>query len=425
MGKQNVSKRMRGLLAAGLWTCALTVCPLYGEAALPTHPLPSSPAATGTGSAGKTESGIRIRVDRREKTEISKPVPGENAADRIWSRVKEDNTPEKNVPENRTRQNETPQETVRDRAVPPDRTIPSGRTVEPVIPPVSGSGYTEAEIREQIQRKYTQPRPEFRLVSGAFAGSGYRPGMLDVKIPTMFFPPDVMQDVSETLPENPDGTFGTRTRDDREGETGSYSPEAQKQLAEQTGRIIGAVSAPAQNKATVHPGRAAARTKYKTITVQVPVPAPSPFRPLAKGDFYWYSNHQGHYVTALPGSLPQNPLLQVPATGPMLIRDAGQHEFMAVTVDDPADTYYYKNQDTFPGYGKAVPVFTETRKTAQGDDVSIKYIRRYVDGQQCLIVDSSAKRAGKTYRVAVVFPESKQYEYLPKALYIIENLKGI
>ena len=108
----------------------------------------------------------------------------------------------------------------------------------------------------------------------------------------------------------------------------------------------------------------------------------------------------------------------------MLIRDAGRHEFMAVTVDDPADTYYYKNQDTFPGYGKALPVFTETRKNVQGDDVTIKYIRRYVDAQQCLIVDSSGKRAGKTYRIAVIFPESKQYEYLPKALYVIENLKG-
>ena len=416
MGKKNVSKRMRGFLAAGFWTCILTVCPLYGEAALPTHPVPSSPAAAGTGSPGKAESGIRIRVDRTEKAESSASGPKENAADRIWSKAKGDHVSVKSAPENRPRQNETPEVTVR------NREIPSGRTAEPVIPPVIGSGYTEAEIREQIQRKYTQPRPEFRLLSGAFAGSGYRPGTMDVKIPTLFFPPDVMQDVSETFLENPDGTFGTRTREDRTGGLSSYGAEAQQQLLKQAGEKTGE-NVPAS--APLHPGPAAARTKYKTITVQVPVPAPSPFRPLAKGDFYWYSNHKGNYVTALPGSLPQNPLLQVPATGPMLIRDAGQHEFMAVSVDDPADTYYYKNQDTFPGYGKAVPVFTETRKTAQGDDVSIKYIRRYVDGQQCLIVDSAAKRAGKTYRVAVVFPESKQYEYLPKALYIIENLKGI
>ena len=416
MGRKNVSKRMRGLLAASLWAFALTVCPLCGEAALPTHPLPSSPAASGTGSAGKAESGIRIRADRTEKAEGSVSAPKENAADRIWSKAKGDHVSVKSAPENRPRQNETPEVTVR------NREIPSGRTAEPVIPPVIGSGYTEAEIREQIQRKYTQPRPEFRLVSGAFVGSGYRPGTLDVKIPTLFFPPDVMQDVSETFLENPDGTFGTRTREDRTGGLSSYGAEARQQLLKQTGEATGE-RAPAS--AQLPPGPAAARTKYKTITVQVPVPAPSPFRPLAKGDFYWYSNHKGNYVTALPGSLPQNPLLQVPATGPMLIRDAGQHEFMAVSVDDPADTYYYKNQDTFPGYGKAVPVFTETRKTAQGDDVSIKYIRRYVDGQQCLIVDSAAKRAGKTYRVAVVFPESKQYEYLPKALYIIENLKGI
>lgn len=410
MGKKNVSKRMRGLLAAGLWTCALTVCPLYGEAALPTHPLPSSPAT------GKAESSSRMLADRSEKTESSKPVRGENATDRIRSKAKGNHIPVKIVPENRPTQDETPQETVR------NTEISLGRNEEPVILPVGGSGYTEEEIRQQMIGRYAVPRPEFRLLSGAFAGSGYLPGTLDVKIPTLFFPPDVMQDVSETFLENPDGTFGTRPREDRTGDLSSYGAEARQQLLKQTGETTGE-HAPAS--AQLHPGPAAARTKYKTITVQVPVPAPSPFRPLAKEDFYWYNNHKGHYVTALPGSLPQNPLLQVPATGPMLIRDAGQHEFMAVSVDDPADTYYYKNQDTFPGYGKAVPVFTETRKTAQGDDVSIKYIRRYVDGQQCLIVDSAAKRAGKTYRVAVVFPESKQYEYLPKALYIIENLKGI
>ena len=412
MGRRIVSKRIRGLLAAGLWAFALTVCPLCGEAALPTHPVPSSPAGEGTGSAGKVESGIRIR---EEKTESSKPIPGENAADRIRSKAKGNHASVKSSPENRSRQEETEQEMVRNKAIPTDR------TAESVIQPVGRSGYTEAEIREQIQRKYAQPRPEFRLLSGAFVGSGYRPGTLDVKIPTMFFPPNVMQDVSETFLENPDGTFGTRTREDKTGGLSSYGAEAQQQLLKQAGEKTGErvpVSAPLQ------PGPAAARKKYKTIIVQVPIPAPSPFRPLAKGDFYWYSNHKGQYVTALPGSLSRDPLLEVPASGPMLIRDAGQHEFMAVTVDNPEDTYYYKNQDTFPSYGKAVPVFKETRKNIQGDDVSIKYIRRYVDGQQCLIVDSAAKREGKTYRVAVVFPESKRYEYLPKALYIIENLKG-
>lgn len=409
MGRKNVSKKIRGLLAAGLWAFSLAACPLYSEAALPTHPLPSRPAI------GKTVSGAGAQADRPEKAESSKPVPAENAADRIWSEVKEDNTPQKSVPENRPRQEETVQGAVRSRAISP------GRTAEPVILPVSGSGYTEAEIRQQMIQRYASPRPEFRLVSGAFAGSGYRPGTMDVKIPTLFFPPDVMQDVSETVPENPDGTFGTRTREDKTGGLSSYGAEARQQLLKQEGEKNGQR---VTETAPLRSGPAAAKPKYKTFTIQVPVPAPSPFRPLTKGDFYWYSNTKGHYVTALPGSLSRDPLLQVPANGPMLIRDAGQHEFMAVTVDDPADTYYYKNQDTFPSYGKTVSVFTETRKNIQGDDVSIKYIRRYVDGQQCLIVDSAGKRAGKTYRVAVVFPESKQYEYLPKALYIIENLKG-
>ena len=374
MRRKNVSKRIRGLLAAGLWAFSLTVCPLYGEAALPVHPLPSSPSAGGDSSPGNGGSSIRIRMNRAERTESS--------------------------------------------------AAPSGTAAGTVVVPVNSSGYTEAEIRQQIVRRYASSRPAFRRVSGTAAGADYRPGTMDVKIPNLFFPPDVMQNVSETFLENPDGTFGTRAQGDRGKGFSSYSSEAQKQLAEQAGRKSSAMSGPVRNKPAAHTGIASARPKYKTITVQVPVPAPSPFRMLTKGDFYWFSNHKGHYVTALPGSLPRDPLLQVPATGPMLIRDAGQHEFMAVTVDNPADTYYYKNQDTFPGYGKAVPVFTETRKNVLGDDVSIKYIRRYLEGQQCLIVDSAAKRAGKTYRVAVIFPESKQHEYLPKALYVIENLKG-
>ena len=399
MGRKNVSTRLLRLLTAGLWTLGLTVCPVQGEAALPTHPQTTTSAAAGNSSA-------------------------ENAADRIYSGVRQRASSNANVPQ----QKETvskPAQANRGSAAP-----------AAVSTPVGTQGYTEAEIQARMLRQYTQPRPAFRRVSGTFAGTDYQAGTLDVKIPTMFFPPDVMQDVSETFPENPDGTFGTRSPEDKVSGFSSYGAEAQRQLLEQEGRKTGAGVSPtatppagsvkslAPQKTATHTGATASRSKYKTFTVQVPVPAPSPFLPLAKGDFYWFSNTKGHYLAVLPGSLSQDPLIQVPATGPMLIRDAGPHEFMAVTVDDPTDAYYYKNQDTFPSYGKAVPVFTETRKNFQGDDVNIKYIRRYVDGQQCLIVDSAGKRAGKTYRVAVIFPESKQYEYLPKALYAIENLKG-
>ena len=296
------------------------------------------------------------------------------------------------------------------------------------------AGYTEAEIRERMIRKYTAPRPEFRRVSGAAAGADYRPGTADVKIPNLFFPPDVLQDVSETFLENPDGTFGTRVPEGQADKYPVYSAEAQKQLLEQAGRKTGKDSSPAntgnlnrpaQQNNTAHASAASVRTKYKTITVQVPVPAPSPFRPLAAGDFRWFTNSKGRYMVALPASMPYDPLRELPAFGPMLLRSTSQKEFMAVTADDPADTYYYKNSDTFPDYGKTIPVFTETRKNIQGDEVSIKYIRRYIGGEYCLLVDSTGKRAGKTYRAAVVFPESRQYEYLPKVLYMMETLKGI
>ena len=372
--------RMIRFMAAGLWLAGLAVCPPAGEAALPTHPQPS--ASSGTG----------------------------NAADRVWRRVNNGASVES------MRNGKPRQERVAGQIT--KSSVRPGPA--PAAAHVNLMGYTEAEIRERMIRQYTPPKSAFRRVSGAAAGSDYRPGTLDVKIPSLFFPEGGLKDVSETFTENPDGSYGTRAPGDTVMYGSGYSAAAQRQLREEQRRTAG-------GPASANPSAQAAfrgNRKTKTITVQVMVPAASPFRPLAKGDFYWFSNSKGHYVATLPGSLSQNPLLQVPASGPMLIRNAGQNEFMAVTTDDPTDTYYYKNQDTFPSYGKVAPVFTETRKTLQGDDVHIKYIRRYVGGEYCLIVDSAAKKAGKTYRMAVVFPERKQNEYLPKALYAIENLKA-
>ena len=313
--------------------------------------------------------------------------------------------------------------------------VPAAVTPATTAPtPGKPVGYTETEIKERMIRKYTAFRTEFRKVSGAAVGADYRPGTTDVKIPNLFFPPDVLQDVSESFLENPDGTFGTRSSEGQADKYPAYSAETQKQILEQAGGKTGKDGSPAntgnisrheQHKNTAPTGAITVRAKYKTITVQVPVPAPSPFRPLAAGDFRWFTNSKGHYVVALPASMPYDPLRELPAFGPMLLRSTSQKEFMAVTADDPTDTYYYKNRDTVPDYGKAIPVFTETRKNIQGDEISIKYIRRYIGGEYCLLVDSTGQRAGKTYRAAVVFPESRQYEYLPKVLYMMETLKGI
>ena len=316
-------------------------------------------------------------------------------------------------------------------------------------PVTAVTGYTEAEIREQMVKKYTKPRPAFRRVSGAAAGEDYRPGTMDVKIPNLFFPADELKDVSETFQENPDGTFGTKTPEDLSVKDSGYSAAAQQQLQEEQRRKeqerqarmtqaaglggtarqtepVKPVKPPAgQQKPVGRSGSASPKAKYKTITVQVKAPAPSPFRPLAATDFRWFTNRNGNYVVGLLYSMPQDPLRGLPAEGPMVIRNAAQNEFMAVSVDDPADTFHYKNTETFPSYGKAVPVYVETRKNIRNDEVQIKYIRYFMGGQYCLIVDGRCERAGKTYRMAVVFPESKQHEYLPKALYALENLKAL
>ena len=442
MKRRNYFGRAMRMLTAGLCLAVAMAFPFVGEAVPSAYSQAPDSVITGNAPTGNGSGNIKINVVRPEngkvKTGNGEAKPAETATDRVWNKVNSGASAE-------SVQNNVPQ---KEPAVHNQGNVTLPGTATAAVP-ANPAGYTEAEIRERMLRQYTPVKPVFRRVSGAAAGNDYKPGTMDVKIPNLFFPPDVMQEFSETFTENPDGTFGTRDQGDLYPDGSGYSAAARKQLQEEQWRKAQeeqkraaqaggqkGISTPSAkqgrtgNPAAVKPkansqaGAVKGNQKSKVITVQVPVPAPSPFRALSQGDFYWFNNTKGHYLATLPGTLSQDPLLQVPASGPMLIRNAGQSEFMAITVDDPADTYYYKNQDTFPAYGKAVPVFTETRKNIQGDDVAIKYIRRYVDGQHCLIVDSNGKRAGKAYRVAVVFPESKQHEYLPKALYAIENLKA-
>ena len=388
------------MLSTGVLVAVSVACPLAGEAALPRHPAVSVPAAANTGVARQPVSdpvqpSAAASVPAAANTGVARQPASDPVQPSAAASVQEE-------------------------------TVPVS-TNQPI-------GYTEAEIREQMIKKYTRPRAAFRRVSGADAGADYAPGSLDVKIPALFFPEDVVKEVSEDFTENRDGTFGIRAYGDSGTQLSGYSEAAQRQLQEVQQRKAqdelkqkkransrkGMARQQPQTR-TAHP----ANQKFKTITVQVNEPAPSPFRPLSAGDFRWFTNNKGHYVAALLYSLPEDPLKGLPAEGPTVIRSAAQDEFMAVSLDDPSDTYYYKNAGTFPDYGKALPVYTETRKTIQGSDVNIKYIRYFIGGQYCLIVDGSSERQGKTCRAAVVFPESRQLEYLPKALYVMENLKVI
>lgn len=273
-------------------------------------------------------------------------------------------------------------------------------------------GYTEAEIRQQLLQKYDKPLPQYRRISGAAADADYQPGTLDVKIPSYFFPKAKTVTVGERFQQNADGSLGIR------------SETRQAQInQEKTGRDGAAEREPVEigGKQTVP----AVPFQYKTVNVQVMVLGESPFRPLHDNDFLWQENNRGGYRTPLLRSFKNDPLKGLPAEGPMILRCGAENEILSVTMDDPADTYYYKNANTFPSFGSAVPIFTETRKNIQGTTVEIQYIRYYTGGQYSLAVVSAAENAGKIYRTAVVFPESEQYEYLPKALYVIENQRAI
>ena len=273
----------------------------------------------------------------------------------------------------------------------------------------SAQGYTETQIREQMQQRYAAAAALYRRASGVAAEADYTPGTLDVKIPAYFFPVGTIKNVTERFRVNPDGTLSPLAEDMLKNDN--------PQDAE--GNIKTSVPVPQQ------PAEPVKKTpQYKDITIQLSVPAASPFRVPQAGDFFWFDNDKGSYIVPLLAAFSQDPLKNLPAQGPMLIRYRSPHEILAVTADDPEDDYYYKNADTLPTFGKAVPVYTETRKTAFGRAAEIRYIRYFRDGVYCLAVRGDITDGERRYGVEAVFPESRQYDYLPQVLYVIENLKG-
>lgn len=306
----------------------------------------------------------------------------------------------------------------------PATTPTQAQTPAPAIAAPQGPiGYTEAEIQDQLNKQYQQKLPEYRTVSGGQADTGYTPGSLDVKIPAFFFPDVIAKPVTGTYRLNADGTYGMRPE---------YAQKLKAYEAEKAAlaQQAAAAAAEGQDKAVVEKAQGAAKApapavRYKTVTGWVNVPAPSPFHAFATGDFNYISNSEGGYNVPVVWACRTDPLQGLPQSGPMMLRSASEAAFVAATVDDPDDTYHYKNSDTFPKIPNVKPVFTETRKSREGYDTAITYFRYYVSGTECFAVDSSMKAGRKTYRLFQLFPENGFYSYLPKALYAVENMHTI
>ncbi|MGI6263626.1 MAG: hypothetical protein ACOYKB_07315 [Succiniclasticum sp.] len=278
-------------------------------------------------------------------------------------------------------------------------------------------GYTEAEIKAQLNKQYQQPLPKFRTVSGASADQNYRPGSTDVKIPALFFPPVVAKPVSASYRINPDGTYGLRPEYAAQRKAYEDAQAAWQQQAAAT-RQGGAAAA----KKTAPAKKSAATDHYKAITGWINVPAPSPFRAFTTASFRYITNPDGGYNVPVLRMYSADPMKGLPQSGPMMLREASNYSFMAATVDDPSDTYHYKNKGTFPTLSNASPIFTETRQSVEGLDTEVAYYRYYVSGMKCLAVVSAMKSGEKTYRLFQIFPESYEYTYLPQVLYAVENL---
>jgi len=245
---------------------------------------------------------------------------------------------------------------------------------------VPGTAAKEARAREQRERKKAQEAAVSQPLTPNESGSRLQPNEKKV--------PDGSTDKKESLPGIP-------------------APRPQTVAPQQK------VDAQTNNDAIP-------KTK-KILKLTSP---PNPYRMPQWSDFRAIRNASGKYTVQAPlafGS--ENPLEGLPVDGPMLIRSASNVLMFAVTVDDPADTKYYKPQNNFPVLKGSVILFREHRPAVNNRVVTVNFRQGFVGGVDCIEVLSEYKTDGRTFRTLWIFPEQRKYELLAQALYAIETLQ--
>ncbi len=161
-----------------------------------------------------------------------------------------------------------------------------------------------------------------------------------------------------------------------------------------------------------------------------PAPANTPalteeaFLPPSPDEFHWLKNEEGGYAVPLPLVFGPDPLADLPATGPMLVRGENPAMFLAVTVDDSGDKLHYRNTDTLPEIPGA-RLIRETERYSKPDrhPVTCIYQEAEVEGIPVLVVRSSMVADKRTYRTVSVFPRSRWNHLIPRVLFTIDNLQ--
>lgn len=248
----------------------------------------------------------------------------------------------------------------------------------------------------------------------------YEPGTLNVKIPAAFLPPAYEVELAAPL-NYPVAAGGIIPKDLPD----PVVPPSRMELINPGDPDY---KVPTATDGTLGPAAKAPVPQYRMVApptkkVRKLIQPPSPYEVPSPGYFVWLHSKAGNYNLAVPKAFGGNPLEGLPLDGPMLVRSGSNDHLMAATVDDPADTRYYRNQDSFPALTVSADILTEQRPLVENKVATVVYQRVSVGGVACLALTASCKSGTKVYRSFYVFPEEEKYALLPRCIYSIENLR--
>ncbi len=195
--------------------------------------------------------------------------------------------------------------------------------------------------------------------------------------------------------------------------------------------------------------------------INPPVKAETPLRVIWPQDFYYYtSSGEPYYNLSLPKDFGTDPLSDLPAKGPMLLRAQSNTlllSFTAATSDPvranvfsqafktrteiplpplgPNEEYEYLPPPRYAYHAdtaaldlprqitSAKIIDVKTGRTAENLLIQYLYLSCTADGKNCMLLLSRSERNGKAFEGFFIFPYAEKHNYIPLATFTAQSLR--
>lgn len=195
--------------------------------------------------------------------------------------------------------------------------------------------------------------------------------------------------------------------------------------------------------------------------IKPPVPTEPPLRVIWPQDFYYYSyNGEPDYSLSLPKDFGSDPVADLPAAGPMLMRTKNNTTMMTFTVADnnaaragvftealknrvaiplpplgpneeyeyiPAPRYNYPTDPAPLGLPEQLTdvriVDAGTGHTSENLTMQYLYLSCVIDGNHCMAALTRSERNQKVFEGFFTFPYAEKQNYIPLVTFTAQSLR--